>query len=63
MLEGIAEWYLKRRGRIVLGRRFEGIAVGNATMIQQDAGAWTVLPNGPNPQIIALNHSYVRTVK
>jgi hypothetical protein len=43
MFERIAEWYLKRRGRVVLPRFWIGIAVsGNAVAVETSPGQWQV---------------------
>lgn len=59
MLERISEWYLRRRGRVVLSRLFMGIAIGNCTMKRIGEGHYRVFTAHPSPQIIALNCSLV----
>ncbi len=62
MIERLAAWYLKRRGRCVLPRAFVGLAVGygQAVLIAGDCdnSIWRVtVPGECLP--IALNHAIV----
>jgi len=61
-LEQLCEWYLTRRGRVVLSRYFNGIALGNATAIEESPGLWSVVTY-PQSRIIVLNNSTVQMSK
>jgi hypothetical protein len=62
MLERLAEWYLTRRGRVVLPRAFVGFAVGNCVVTKTGSDGiydvWQMLSPKGFPYI-ALNRSMV----
>jgi hypothetical protein len=58
MFEQLAEWYLKRRGRIVLSRFFTGMVVGDAIVFERGSGDWEVHLRSGGP-LIVLNNSIV----
>jgi hypothetical protein len=60
VIENLAIWYLKRRGRFVLPRIFLGLVFGNAIATETEPGTWTVLldPRAPN-QLITMTNSII----
>lgn len=66
-IERACERYLASRGRVVLPRTFNGLAVGNCTVVEHGRNAYVVYPSAPRSarSLIGLNHSvlnYVRAV-
>jgi hypothetical protein len=61
MLERLAEWYLNRRGRVVLPRIFVGLVFGNAVATETEPGVWHVVLdiNAPN-KYYAMHYSVIR---
>lgn len=62
VIETLAEWYLKRRGRVVLPRAFVGVAFGFCRVYRDDErNAFTVLPMwSPGfGAVIALNNTTI----
>jgi len=58
LLDQLAEWWLRRRGRMVLPPDFYGLAVSNCHVQSVADGVYEVtLPHGGG--IAALNHSIV----
>ena len=62
IIERMAEAYLSRRGRVVLPRMFNGLAIGHAeaVCISQDeiSSHWQITLNS-KPDLIALNRSLI----